>query len=1152
MNRIIICMIIIFTFIVSSTMYSTTYHFPLGPSYSHSNFTSAFGSRNLGSGEYPNTGYNYDFHAAIDIGAPIGTNVYPIINGTVEKKFDTNDDNERIYIKYNDGGDDFIVCYFHVEIASGMNEGIPVTGGTTVVATVRDYSGADHLDVRLFLVDDYDEIDAETWSNADNPGYVLCDDIDEFDDSPFMMDENQNYLFDYNTINVSEDNSTVHFNQIGKYFEVGARVRRDEVDMDWIQVSLDGWDEDNNTYYTETQILRYPEIMDERYKVDYSLQINCGDKVTSNDDVGHNSKSVGIYPKILNPTETYHDVYFRWYVDEQIWNLLENCTLTVGVQDWYGDIKELPAVYVYGIDIPTSSSEGAVTFNPPPGTYNINEGERFQVTMSTELDGDIYFNTYGSSYINYSSCGDIYDLASDMLQWPYPDADFKCRFRNAGTYSLKAGVYFPNNGSVSESVCGTWTIGVITGIEDAISIVNSPDIVFSNYLFVFNYQFIDEAPYGDYIVGNPNWTLKAFHSEGEYTVGDPHWFSDLPSGYCWERDANGNVIAEVTVAAYDNTNTYHTASKIVGISGVPNPTTSGTLQEDEFWCGDLTVTSDIIIPSGIELNLSSGANITFQNNSSLIVNGTLTIDAGTVNLDFSSPNSSEQNGIIINSGADAVIKNAIIENAWYGIYINEDDVQVENCFIHDCEYGIYLYNTDSFTGDVWIKNNSSYNNEFGIVMYGSSPYLLGNNCYGNYIGVGCADYSSPYLGYSGVNGNNNFHNNDIGLYCYNSSDAFLGRSTCTVSGGNNKLENNNDYEVYSHTNCTILAENNWWGSSSPSAGQFIMTSGSTIDYDPWLTSSPFAPFVLLDEEKSPDEKLFDEEIGNTLTATNVSSKEYNFNPEWPVFWKLLYARNLIEVKDYEFAYSITKQVIDENPESEFVYYALTLMNKAGRKLSINTLSADFQKFSNTKQYKKVHAVAELQSLKFGGIDKFKKIDKMLGKYKDADIEKASLFHKFLISYHEFKNMDAAKSISAQLDKLYPESDASIAARTHLGMETSKILPKKQAVEYKTDGLPNDFVLFGNYPNPFNPSTSIKYAVPVDAEVEITIYNSMGKEVYTFEKSVHSGGYHQVQWNGVNKSGYKVSSGVYLCKIQATSLESQSETFVDFAKLMLLK
>lgn len=104
-----------------------------------------------------------------------------------------------------------------------------------------------------------------------------------------------------------------------------------------------------------------------------------------------------------------------------------------------------------------------------------------------------------------------------------------------------------------------------------------------------------------------------------------------------------------------------------------------------------------------------------------------------------------------------------------------------------------------------------------------------------------------------------------------------------------------------------------------------------------------------------------------------------------------------------------------------------------------------------------------------------------------------------------------------------------------------------AVLYNPDhiSVPKEFVLNQNFPNPFNPSTTIRYEVPSETRVTIKVYNLLGQEVKTLLDAVKGSGRYEIQWDGKNKSGKEVASGVYLYRLQA-------DKFVKTRKMLLIK
>jgi hypothetical protein len=94
-------------------------------------------------------------------------------------------------------------------------------------------------------------------------------------------------------------------------------------------------------------------------------------------------------------------------------------------------------------------------------------------------------------------------------------------------------------------------------------------------------------------------------------------------------------------------------------------------------------------------------------------------------------------------------------------------------------------------------------------------------------------------------------------------------------------------------------------------------------------------------------------------------------------------------------------------------------------------------------------------------------------------------------------------------------------------------------------VPTEFALQLNYPNPFNPSTTIKYQIANDANVNLDIWNLQGQKIRTLVGKEQKSGYYSVVWDGRNEAGQTVSTGLYLYRVQAGS-------FVATHKMLLIK
>ena len=102
------------------------------------------------------------------------------------------------------------------------------------------------------------------------------------------------------------------------------------------------------------------------------------------------------------------------------------------------------------------------------------------------------------------------------------------------------------------------------------------------------------------------------------------------------------------------------------------------------------------------------------------------------------------------------------------------------------------------------------------------------------------------------------------------------------------------------------------------------------------------------------------------------------------------------------------------------------------------------------------------------------------------------------------------------------------------------------VNEQLNGIPKYYSLSQNYPNPFNPSTVINYALPAESRVKVSIYNLLGQKVSDILNETQNPGYHSIKLNG-----QFLSSGVYLYKLSAVSIDGKKE-FTEMKKLILLK
>jgi hypothetical protein len=103
----------------------------------------------------------------------------------------------------------------------------------------------------------------------------------------------------------------------------------------------------------------------------------------------------------------------------------------------------------------------------------------------------------------------------------------------------------------------------------------------------------------------------------------------------------------------------------------------------------------------------------------------------------------------------------------------------------------------------------------------------------------------------------------------------------------------------------------------------------------------------------------------------------------------------------------------------------------------------------------------------------------------------------------------------------------------------------------SDLLPTRTALGANYPNPFNPTTTIPFDLAVTSEVKLSVYNVLGQQVATLVSDLQGAGRHHVVWNGRDRFDRQVASGVYFYRIETKPVDG-SAGIVQTRKLVLMR
>jgi hypothetical protein len=106
-----------------------------------------------------------------------------------------------------------------------------------------------------------------------------------------------------------------------------------------------------------------------------------------------------------------------------------------------------------------------------------------------------------------------------------------------------------------------------------------------------------------------------------------------------------------------------------------------------------------------------------------------------------------------------------------------------------------------------------------------------------------------------------------------------------------------------------------------------------------------------------------------------------------------------------------------------------------------------------------------------------------------------------------------------------------------------------AVEGNRPASVEGFSLDRNYPNPFNPTTTIAYHLGASSDVTLTLFNAKGETVRTLVRGFHTAGTHEVVWDGLMENGFPAPSGVYYCHMTA---RNEHQAFNQSNRMLLCK
>ncbi len=458
---------------------------------------------------------------------------------------------------------------------------------------------------------------------------------------------------------------------------------------------------------------------------------------------------------------------------------------------------------------------------------------------------------------------------------------------------------------------------------------------------------------------------------------------------------------------------------------------------------------------------------------------------------------------------------------------------MHNCNISNQSTGIEITGYPNFD----ISNNTILNCNSGIKLWecgsGLANQITDNFICGNNQGYGIYAYHSSIE----ILDHNRIENNRNGIFiCRDSNFDLIGSKDYPLQ----VIKNNSAYEVrfahdsrpsqfyhnkihddnheYSYVKCERVplivlpidvSDNNWGTTFNPETD---LSPLEWFDYEPiWNPGVPDDPGKGLDEEMYLAAKQNEEE-GDYYDAEQIYKQVISVYPQ------------------SEFAVISAKKLLDLKVKYDQDFYGLKNYYQHEPNMQVNTEMLELSEYLITCYNIKLE---EFQP----AIGWFEEIVQNPPSPEDAVFAEIDAGYTYLV----MENSSRA-NFTGSITKLKPESKKKYNDRRNelIDMLFGSSEPNNEIPEVF------ELKLYPNYPNPFNPITTISFSIPENSKVNLSVYNIKGQKVRTLMDDDLEKGIHDVVWSSKDNSGKSVSSGVYFYKFDVNGKTK------DLKKMLLLK
>jgi hypothetical protein len=540
--------------------------------------------------------------------------------------------------------------------------------------------------------------------------------------------------------------------------------------------------------------------------------------------------------------------------------------------------------------------------------------------------------------------------------------------------------------------------------------------------------------------------------------------------------------------------------------------------------------------------------------------------------------------LIVSSSADAEISHSSFSNFGFStssravsLHYCTGDVEINNCtFTGSGSKGIGVYSNNTGT-NVTISENTFSNCRYGIRCYSSDALLSGNSIpsyyyyaiYSDNVGTD-AEYwdneitgnfssygvylnsSSPYLYENTITNSKVFINScspsfaeppssrgyntvtDAGaplIYVQNYSTPYMGYD---YNGGYNSIYDTDLPHIYASNHSGVYADRNYWGAEGP-ANQVDGTSWVLdrypLNFNPNLSKSAVSSSE--DGSVRPYEKEDEAEF--------MAAVDAGFNSDYAKAKELLH--NLI--------YKETNSRFPALSVLMYDYFTKRELNDKKSTRSENVIQNELTTLVNDLCKKDIDDPLRPFGLKLSARESALDKDynslssfnsQIISEYPNSIHEMTSLFDEISYQVEVKEDFVKAKDLLLRMDKAYPGEKLTLMAHVLLGENVDLYDSKlpKLAENTEISYIPTKFKMHPAFPNPFNPVTIIKYELPEEVHVKLSVYNINGQKIQDLMAGNREAGVHEVQFDGS-----KLPSGMYFYKIIAGK-------FSDVKRFLLIK